>query len=107
MKPVIKAIAVGMLLLPLGITVFAEDKTPSGMQNKKGMMGGMSEAEKDQRMRDMQEQMLKIHDLSNQILAEKDPFKKQKLKDEQLQLMKAHKASMMGKHKSMMQKQSK
>jgi len=36
-----------------------------------------------------QEQMLKMHDLSNKILAETDPKKQQALKDQQLELIKA------------------
>jgi hypothetical protein len=57
-------------------------------------MGGMTEAQKDQHLRSMQEHMLKMHDLSNQILGEKDASKKEQLKTEQLQLMKAHHAQM-------------
>jgi hypothetical protein len=55
-----------------------------------GMMAGMTDEEKDKHMRGMQEHMLKMHDLSNQILAEKDPTQKEQLKTEQLKLMKAH-----------------
>jgi hypothetical protein len=42
----------------------------------------------DKKMRSKQEHMLKMHDLSSRILAEKDSTKKQTLKDEQLALMK-------------------
>jgi predicted lipid-binding transport protein (Tim44 family) len=59
-----------------------------------GMMEGMTEEQKDQHLRSMQEHMLKMHDLSNQILAEKDAAKKEQLKTGQLQLMKAHHAKM-------------
>jgi hypothetical protein len=73
--------------------------TGMGMHHGKGgMMAGMTEAEKDQHMQSMQEHMLKMHDLSNQILAEKDPAKKEGLKKQQLQLMKAHHAQMMQHH---------
>ncbi|MGR8933025.1 MAG: hypothetical protein ACU837_01385 [Gammaproteobacteria bacterium] len=63
-----------------------------GMMN---MMGGMSEEQRDQHLRMMQEHMLQMHDLSDKILAAKDPKEKEKLKEQQLQLMKAHKAQMM------------
>jgi hypothetical protein len=63
-----------------------------------GMMAGMTDEEKEQHMRGMQEHMLKMHDLSNQILAEKDPTKKEALKKQQLDLMKAHHAQMMESH---------
>jgi hypothetical protein len=49
-----------------------------------------------------QEQMLKMHDLSNKILAETDPKKKQALKDEQLGLMKIEHMQMMSMHHSKM-----
>jgi hypothetical protein len=66
-----------------------------------GMMAGMTEEQKDQHMRSMQEHMLAMHDLSNQILAEKEPAKKELLKTQQLQLMKAHHAQMMESHHNM------
>jgi hypothetical protein len=49
-----------------------------------------------------QEQMLKIHDLSNKILAETDPKKKQALKDQQLELIKVEHMQMMSMHHSKM-----
>jgi hypothetical protein len=69
-----------------------------------GMMAGMTEEQKDKHMRSMQEHMLKMHDLSNQILAEKDAAKKEQLKTQQLQLMKAHHAEMMERHQEMQMK---
>lgn len=66
-----------------------------------GMMANMTEEQKDQHFRSMQEHMLAMHDLSNQILAEKDLAKKEKLKNQQLQLMKAHHAQMMQHHQAM------
>lgn len=60
-----------------------------------GMMPGMTEEQKSQQLRSFQEYQLKMHDLSNQILAEKDPAKQQQLKNNQLELMKAHHAQMM------------
>ena len=75
-----------------------------GKKMQKGMMGkmsGMSEEQKEQHMRGMQEHMLMMHELSNEIIAEKDPAKKQALKDRQLEMMKAHRAQMMGHMKKM------
>jgi hypothetical protein len=66
-----------------------------------GMMSGMTEEQKDKHLRSMQEHMLKMHDMSNQILAEKDAAKKEVLKNQQLQLMKAHHAEMMENHQQM------
>ena len=54
-----------------------------------------------------QEQMLKIHDLSNKILAETDPMKKQALKDQQLELIKVEHMQMMSMHHSKMKVMSK
>jgi hypothetical protein len=79
-----------------------------------GMMGGMSEEQKDQHIRSMQEHMLRMHDLSNQILNEKDPAKKEQLKKQQFELIKAHHKQMMEhrqqgqkEHQQMMQPGSK
>jgi hypothetical protein len=47
--------------------------------------------------------MLMMHDLSNQILAEKDPAKKESLKKQQLELMKAHHEQMMQHRQQKMQ----
>ncbi|MEQ1485215.1 hypothetical protein [Methyloglobulus sp.] len=66
-----------------------------------GMMAGMTEEQKDKHLSSMQEHMLKMHDLSNQILAEKDSAKKEQLKTQQLQLMKAHHAVMREHHQQM------
>jgi len=78
----------------------------TGMPMMGGMMMGaaMSEEKKLQHLRKMQVHMLKMHDLSNQILAEQDPEKKQALKDKQIQLMQEHMQKMIAKHKTMMQK---
>jgi hypothetical protein len=54
-----------------------------------------------------QEQILKIHDLSNKILAETDPMKKQALKDQQLELIKVEHMQMMSMHHSKMKVMSK
>lgn len=104
MKHLYKSIAVLLLLLPFGMTGFAaepqqpavpakESGMPPGMGM--GMMGGMTEEQKNAHMKAMQEHMLKMHELSNQILAEQDPAKKEALKNQQLELMKSHQAQMM------------
>lgn len=59
-----------------------------GKDSKSGGMGNMNPEMMDKKMRSKQEHMLKMHDLSSRILAEKDSTKKQALKDEQLALMK-------------------
>lgn len=66
-----------------------------------GKMAGMTDEQKDKHFRSMQEHQLKMHDLSNQILAEKDPAKKETLKTQQIELMKAHHAEMMQHHQKM------
>jgi len=79
--------------------VSAQDKpemqhSMKGMDSMQGKMQ-MSKEKMDDHMRAMQAHMLMMHDYSNKILSEKDPEKKQKLKDEQLELMKAHHKQMM------------
>ena len=99
MKHLYKSIVALLLLLPLGATSFAEEPQKvaepmqSGMNINQGMgtgmKSGMTLEQKDQHLRAMQEHMLVIHDLSNQILAETDPAKKEQLKNLQLQLLKS------------------
>ncbi|MGR8981150.1 MAG: hypothetical protein ACU84H_13795 [Gammaproteobacteria bacterium] len=66
-----------------------------GMGMGMGMGGAMTEEQKEQHLRAMQDHMLKMHDLSDKILAETNPAKKDELKNQQLQLMKEHHAKMM------------
>jgi len=114
MKYFHQSTAAFLLLLSLGTASFAETSDPQGapqkapeppkdmpMHHGMGMMGGMSEEQRDQHLRAMQDHMLEMHDLSNQILAEKDPAKKEQLKNKQLDLMKAHQAQMMMHHQPM------
>jgi uncharacterized protein YgbK (DUF1537 family) len=61
-------------------------------------MAKMDESKMMEHLKMRQEQMLKMHDLSNKILAESDPKKKQALKDEQLELIKAEHMQMMSMH---------
>lgn len=108
MKTIYKSIPLLIGFLSISMACYAEEteKTMESMGNMKmspgmgkhqgmGMMGNMTEEQKDQHLRAMQEHMLKMHDLSNKILSETDPAKKEELKNQQLQLMKAHQAQMM------------
>lgn len=116
MKTVYKAVALSVLLMPFALLVQAEEKTvepppppPHEMQPGMGMhddmpgMGMMGEMPSLERLKEIQEHNLLMHDLSNKILAEKDPKKKQALKDQQLEVMKAHfKERMEKRHKMRM-----
>ena len=61
----------------------------------------MGEMMSPEHLKEMQTHMLLMHDLSNKILAEKDPKKQQALKDQQLEVMRAHIADRMAKHHQM------
>lgn len=67
-------------------------------QQPGGGKGGMDPAKMTEHLKQKQEHMLSMHDLSNKILAEPDPQKQQALKDQQLELMKAHHMDMMSMH---------
>jgi hypothetical protein len=105
MKKFLLSTATLLFLTQISMAAFAADpqKAPEPMPGMKmhhgmGMMGGMT----DEKLQGMQEHMLMLHDLSNQILAEKDSAKKQALKKQQLDMMKAHHSEMMQKHQKMM-----
>ena len=87
-------------LLTYSLAAVAEQPKPmSGMgMGMMGMMMSMSDEQLEARMKSMQVHMLMMHDLSNQILAESDPNKKQDLKNQQIELMKAHHKKMMAMH---------
>jgi hypothetical protein len=72
------------------------EKTPEMKMDQP--MAKMDESKMMEHLKMRQEQMLKMHDLSNKILAETDPKKKQELKDEQLELIKAEHMQMMSMH---------
>jgi hypothetical protein len=114
MKDLYKSIAVLSLLLPISMMSYAAEpqKTDEPIKEMSvhqgmGMMGGMTEEQKTEKMRAMQEHMLQMHDLSNQILIEKDPAKKEALKKQQLELMKAHHVEMMEHRQQKMQEHNK
>ncbi len=90
------------LLLSLHVGSFAAetantDKSMPGM-GKSGH-GMMTEEQKEQHLVAIQEHSLKMHDLSNQILAEKDSAKQEQLKVQQRQVMKEHFEKMRQAHK--------
>lgn len=106
MKHLYKILAVSLLLVP--VASFAADDKVCEKKAHSGMKSGMmTDEQKKQHMRGMQAHMLKMHDYSNRILAEKDPEKAQKLKDEQLELMLAHKKQMKEHKKKMKEKHHK
>jgi hypothetical protein len=61
-------------------------------------MTKMDESKMMEHLKMRQEQILKMDDLSDKILSETDPKKKQALKDEQLELIKAEHMQMMSMH---------
>jgi hypothetical protein len=108
MKSMLKCMAATLLLAPLCSTGFAAEEqkpqpAPTGPAQMDGMMGGMSEEQMDQRIRSMQEHMLKIHDLMHQIRDAKDEKERERLKEEQRKLMKAHHRMMQQHMQQMMQ----
>lgn len=78
MIPLLAAAGLAFSASPLRADEAPADKTKSGVPL---MMS-------DEGLRERQEHLLKMHELSNRILAAKDPKIKQQLKDEQLQMMK-------------------
>ncbi len=99
MRLLYKSTAVLLLLLPMSIISYAAEPQKTDEPMKEMGMGGMTEEQKNEHLRTMQEHMLQIHDLSNQILSEKDQAKKEALKNQQLELMKAHHAQKMQHHR--------
>lgn len=105
----------GLLFAPL--SGFALDNTPPPPANnftqpppppvgqmRRGERKPMSAEQKKQHLRKRQEYTLKMHALSSQILAEKDPAKAEKLKDTQLDIMLVHHESIRAHKKEMKHK---
>ncbi|TAN50402.1 MAG: hypothetical protein EPN21_09060 [Methylococcaceae bacterium] len=86
----------------LSAPVLAEP-TPAPPHGGMGMMGMMGGGMNDQHMRQMQDQMLKMHDMMHQIRDAKNDAERNRLKDEQLKLMKEHHDNMMQMMMPMMQ----
>jgi hypothetical protein len=97
-KILVKLIAILALisLSQLSLAVDQAEKKPEMKMDH--AMGTMDEAKMMEHLKIRQEQMLKMHDLSNKILAETDPKKQQALKDQQLELIKAEHLQMMSMH---------
>lgn len=85
----------GFLMLAASNIVLGDESAVTG-NSAPATAWRMSEGQKDRYLRAMQEHSLEMHDLSNRILAEQDPVKRQALKDQQLQLMKDYRARMIG-----------
>ncbi len=99
MRHLYKLTAILLLVMPISMVSYAAESPKAADPVKgMGMMGGMTEEQQTEHMRAMQEHMLLMHDLSNQILAEKDPAKKELLKKQQLDLMKSHHVQIMEHH---------
>jgi hypothetical protein len=103
MKTIPLSTAFLVVLMTLSMASHAVDaQKPESSTDNMGVMGKMTPELLDQHLRAKQEHLLKMHDLSNQILAEKDPAKKEQLKTQQLELMKADHAQRMAHHQGKM-----
>jgi uncharacterized membrane protein len=107
MKILSKLIAI-LALVSLSQVCLAADPVEKKPEMKMDpAMGNMDETKMMEHLKIRQEEMLKMHDLSNKILAETDPKKKQALKDQQLELIKADHMQMMSMHHQKMMNMSK
>ena len=98
MKILVKLIAI-LALISLSQLYLAVDQAEKKPEMKMDhAMGTMDDSKMMEQLKVRQEQMLKMHDLSNKILAETDPKKQQALKDQQLELIKAEHLQMMSMH---------
>ena len=98
MKILSKLIAILALGSLCQICLAAEQVEKSSEMKMDHPMAKMDESKMMEHLKMRQDQMLKMHDLSNKILAETDPKKKQALKDEQLELIKVEHMQMMSMH---------
>jgi hypothetical protein len=88
-----------LALVSLSQVCFAAEQAEKAPEMKMDhSMPKMDELKMMEHLKMRQEQILKMHDLSNKILAETDPAKKQALKDQQLELIKADHMQMMSMH---------
>lgn len=88
-------------LLPFSLICGAEQPKEPAVTSGMAMgadEGAMDPAKIEAHLKEMQEQTLQMHDLSNKILAETDPQKQQALKDQQLELLKAQHMKIMSRH---------
>jgi len=107
MKILPKLIAI-LALVSLSQVCLAADPVEKKPEMKmEHAMATMDESKMTEHLKMRQEQILKMHDLSNKILAETDPKKQQALKDQQLELIKAEHMQMMNMHHPKMMNMSK
>ena len=107
MKLNIKLLMIYALCYSVNTLTYAAEKTTESkaapaMSAHHGMgmwSHGLTDEEKEEHLKAMQEHSLAMHALSNQILAEKDPAKQEQLKVQQRELMKAHFEKMRQAHK--------
>ncbi|UOA08991.1 hypothetical protein [Methylobacter sp. S3L5C] len=107
MKKLVKLIAILALVSLSQISVAGDPVEKKSEMKMDHAMGTMDESKMMEHLKIRQEEMLKMHDLSNKILAETDPNKKQALKDQQLELIKAEHIQMMSMHHPKMMKMDK
>lgn len=90
------SLKLSLLVMSLGMTLANAEETPGPAAATPGShaMGGMGMNNammmSDEKLKEKQEHLLKMHELSSKILAATDPKEKDRLKAEQLQLMKDH-----------------
>ena len=96
-----KTLVIGLLSLPVSTVVFAESEHEQHEQHEGMHADKMAHMMSPEHLKEVQAHQLLMHDLSNKILAEKDPKKQQALKDQQLEMMRAHIAERMAKHQQM------
>lgn len=107
MKILSKLIAI-LALVSLSQVCLAAEQVEKKPEMKMGQpMAKMDDSKMMEHLKMKQEHILKMHDLSNKILAETDPAKKQALKDQQLDLMKSEHMQMMNMHHQKMMNMSK
>jgi hypothetical protein len=103
MKTINKSIAILVLLLPVSMIISAaEPQQPAEPMNETDMQNmhrkkleGMTKEQMAEMMHPTLEQKSLMHDLSNQVLMEKDPAKKELLRRRQLEvMMKLHQQKM-------------
>jgi hypothetical protein len=107
MKKLSKLIAVLALVSLSQVCLAAEQVEKKPEMKMDHPMAKMDESKMMEHLKMRQEQILRMHDLSNKILAETDPKKKQALKDEQLELIKSEHMQMMSMHHSKMMNMNK
>ena len=98
MKILSKLIAILALVSLSQVCLAAEQVEKKPEMKMDQPMAKMDDSKMMEHLKMKQEHILKMHDLSNKILAETDPKKKQALKDEQLELMKSEHMQMMSMH---------